>query len=133
MQYRRSYNEETNASTFLNVDTDGLSLPIAGVRTTYPEELLRGAGHDRAVLDLGLFGQVLGRFNWRLHALDSDLLTFQLLVFLRGKFPEVFEIRKRTDVRTRNKDGGNRLTVMQPTSRLHALDGEERGQIGGVR
>jgi len=120
MQYRRSYNEETIASTFLNV--------AHCWRTTYPEELLRGAGHDRAVLDLGLFGQVLGRFNWRLHALDSDLL-----VFLRGKFPEVFEIRKRTDVRTRNKDGGNRLTVMQPTSRLHALDGKERGQIGGVR
>jgi len=101
MQYRRSYNEETIASTFLNVATDGLSLPIAGVRTTYPKKLLRGARHDRAVLDLGLFGQVLGRFNWRLHALDSDLLTFQLLVFLRGKFPEVFEIRTNTQQRWR--------------------------------
>ena len=38
----------------------------------YSEEVLCGAGIDRAVLDVGLFGEVLGRLDGRLHALGGQ-------------------------------------------------------------
>ena len=47
-------------------------LHAARVSTAYPEELLRGSVDDAAVLDLGLFGEVFGRLDRRLHALDGE-------------------------------------------------------------
>ena len=39
---------------------------------TYFEEVLRGAAGERAVLDLGLFGEVVGVLDRRQHALDGE-------------------------------------------------------------
>ena len=39
---------------------------------SYSEEVLGGAGVDGAVLDLGLLGEVVGRLDGRLHALDGE-------------------------------------------------------------
>ena len=38
----------------------------------YPEEVLGGAGVDCAVLNLGLFSEIFGGFDGRLHALDGE-------------------------------------------------------------
>ena len=36
------------------------------------EEVLRGAGRERAVLDLGLLGEIVGRLDGREHALHRE-------------------------------------------------------------
>jgi len=39
---------------------------------THPEECPGGAGLQAAILDLGLLGEVLGRLDGGLHALDGE-------------------------------------------------------------
>lgn len=41
-------------------------------KRTYPEEVPRGAVDERAVLDLGLGGQIFGRVDGRDHAFDGQ-------------------------------------------------------------
>ena len=43
-----------------------------GVDSMYLEEVLAGAAVERAVLDLGLFGQVVGVLDRRQHAFDGE-------------------------------------------------------------
>jgi len=45
---------------------------VATKSDEYPEEVLGGAGVDCAVLNLGLFSEIFGRFDGRLHALDGE-------------------------------------------------------------
>ena len=56
----------------LGPNVTSAQLHAARVSTSYPEELLRGSVDDAAVLDLGLFGEVFGRLDRRLHALDGE-------------------------------------------------------------